>query len=298
MPDHAPILAPATRTFRGEITDPARWSVWHPREGDILVCTPPKSGTTWSQTMLTMLAQGTTDLPDRVPVLSPWVDADLGVAAEEVAAALDRQPGRRVVKTHTPASGFPVWEGVRVIAVYRHPLDVFFSVRKAVANRVSRDDHPMKLPVEASARLFLEGAAAPDDFDTDTLALIVTHYLDTACSDRVPDLGLFHYADMLKDGRGTVARMAQAAGIGASDDLIDRVTAATEFGAMKANAANYAPVGGTGFWHSDTAFFDSGSSSKWVGQLSGEMIALYHRRMEELIPDPAQRRWLESGDGA
>ena len=70
--------------------------------------------------------------------------------------------------------------------------------------------------VEASARVFLESPARFDDFDTDTLALIVAHYLETVQSGRVPGLGLFHYADMLRDGRGTVRRMAEAAGIDAA----------------------------------------------------------------------------------
>jgi len=297
MHDPAPLLSPALRAFRGDLTDPDRWSVWQPRRDDILVCTPPKSGTTWTQTILTMLAKGTTDLPDRVPVLSPWIDADLGVPADQVAAALDQQSDRRVVKTHTPASGFPVWDGVHLVAVYRHPLDVFFSVRKAVANRDSAPDHPMRLPVEDSVRLFLDTPANDRDFDTDTLALIVTHYRDTVLSGRVPQDAVFHYADMLRDARSSIARMAHAVGIKATDELIDRVTTVTEFSAMKAKAADYAPVGGTGFWHSDAAFFDSGSSDKWKGQISDEMLAHYTRRMAELLPDPAQRRWLEYGAG-
>jgi len=295
--DPAPLLSPAIRSFRGDLTDPARWSVWQPREGDILVCTPPKSGTTWSQTILTMLVRGTTDLPDRVPVLSPWVDADLGVPAARVAAALEAQEGRRVVKTHTPATGFPLWQGVRVIAVYRHPLDVFFSVRRAVANRPSAaPDHPMKLPVGVSARRFLDTPADPGDFDTDTLELIVTHYRDTVLSGRVPGLTALHYADMRRDGRAAVAHLARAAGIDAPEDLIDRIARATDFTAMKARASDYAPVGGTGFWQSDAAFFDSGTSGKWVGQLSPALLEHYRSRMETLLPDPAARRWLEAGD--
>ena len=58
--------------------------------------------------MLAMLVNGSSDLPEKVPVLSPWVDADLGVSADEVAATLAAQKGRRVVKTHTPADGFPI----------------------------------------------------------------------------------------------------------------------------------------------------------------------------------------------
>ena len=102
MTNDAFVLSPARRTYRGEITDPGRWATWTPREGDILVCTPPKCGTTWTQTILAMLVHGGPELPQKLPDLSPWVDADLGVPAKDVAAELARQRGRRVVKTHTP----------------------------------------------------------------------------------------------------------------------------------------------------------------------------------------------------
>jgi aryl sulfotransferase len=89
--------------------------------------------------------------------------------------------------------------------------------------------------------------------------------------------------------------LAAAAVIEADDGLIDRVTQATAFGAMKAKAADFAPVAGTGFWKSDQNFFDSGSSRKWDGQLSGDQMARYHARMAELVPDAAARHWLEAG---
>ena len=61
------------------------------------------------------------------------------------------QKGRRVVKTHAPADGFPIWEGVTVVAVYRHPLDVFFSLRKHVDNKSVIDDSSIyKWPVSRS----------------------------------------------------------------------------------------------------------------------------------------------------
>ena len=110
----ATVLAAATAAYRGELTTPERWVTWVPRKGDILVCTPPKCGTTWTQTILVMLLHGGRDTPERIHALSPWVDAARG-DAEEVARALERQRGRRVVKSHTPADGFPVWDGVTVI---------------------------------------------------------------------------------------------------------------------------------------------------------------------------------------
>ena len=296
MTDPARILAPALRRYRGSRTDPDRWGTWVPRDGDILVCTPPKCGTTWSQTILAMLIHGGPDLPEKLPVLSPWVDADLGVAADEVQAALAAQTGRRVVKTHTPADGFPVWEGVAVIAVYRHPLDVFFSLRKHLANMKDlADDDPGLAAISQSLRTFIDGEASLEDFDRDSLATVSLHYRETVGSGRLPDLKLFHYADMLRDGRRTVADLAHAAGIEADAALIDRVAEATSFGEMKANAAQYAPVGGTGFWKSDSNFFDSGSSRKWEGQLSEDELNLYDARLAALLPDDQARAWLENG---
>ncbi|MBF9031458.1 hypothetical protein HKCCE3408_13730 [Rhodobacterales bacterium HKCCE3408] len=292
----APELAPALRGYRGSITDPARWATWQPQRGDILVCTPPKCGTTWTQTILAMLVHGGPDLPGKVPVLSPWVDADLGVPASEVAAELSRQTGRRVVKTHTPADGFPIWDGVTVIAVYRHPLDVFFSLRKHVANTaVIEPDNPMNRPVPEALRAWLSGSEEPEDFDTDTLATLAVHYRLTVLSGRYPDLALFHYSDMLRDGRAAVAQLAAAAGIEADAALIDAVAEASAFGAMKAKASEFVPVGGTGYWKNDAGFFDSASSRKWEGKLSGAEVALFEARLAELVPDAAARDWLKDG---
>jgi hypothetical protein len=226
-----------------------------------------------------------------------WVDADLGVSADEVAATLAAQKGRRVVKTHTPADGFPIWDGVTVIAVYRHPLDIFFSLRKHEANkRVVKPDHPMSLPVPDSIRRFINEPVDPDDFDKDTLASLALHYSETVLSGRYPHLNVLHYSDMLRDGHRTVQNLASAAGIEAGAELIDQVAAATVFGAMKARAVDYAPVGGTGYWKSDAGFFDSASSGKWEGKLSPAEIDLFNTRLAELVPDEKARTWLLAGD--
>ena len=73
MPVAASVLDTPRSTYRGAITDPDRWGVWKPSHGDIIVCTPPKCGTTWTQTMAVMLLHGGPDLPEAVPVMSPWV---------------------------------------------------------------------------------------------------------------------------------------------------------------------------------------------------------------------------------
>ena len=102
---------------------------------------------------------------------------------------------------------------------------------------------------------------------------------------------------MIRDGRKTVRALATAVGIDADDELVETVAKATAFGAMKAKAADFAPVGGTGFWKSDENFFDSATSGKWEGQLSHEELAMYDAQLAELIPDTKARDWLENGGG-
>ncbi len=101
---------------------------------------------------------------------------------------------------------------------------------------------------------------------------------------------------MLREGHRAAKNLARAAGIEAGAELIDQVAAATAFGAMKARAVEYAPVGGTGYWKSDAGFFDSASSGKWEGKLSPAEIDLFNTRLAELVPDEEARTWLLAGD--
>ncbi|MEM7724313.1 MAG: sulfotransferase domain-containing protein [Pseudomonadota bacterium] len=292
MPDAA-ILASPKRTYRGEITDPARWSIYTARAGDVMVCTPAKCGTTWTQTILVRLLAGG-DLPGPVPEVSPWIDSNMR-DADEKKRALAAQTGRRVVKTHTPGDGFPVWEGVPVVAVYRHPLDVFLSIRKHIHNMAGRGDHPLKAPMGEALEFYLTNPFQDDDVDRDSVDTLVSHYRRTVDTLRGRDLTVLHYADMMADRAGAVARLAQAAGITPDAEVMAAVTEATGFEAMKARATEYAPGGGTGLWQSDTDFFAKGGTGNWAGVLSDAQVARYQARMAELVPEPALRLWLEQG---
>ena len=152
-------------------------------------------------------------------------------------------------------------------------------------------------PVPRSFRAYVSNLSDSNNLGDETLMTMAIHYANTVLSGRLPDLKVFHYSDMVRDGRRTVEALAAAAGIEASAHVIDTVTKATAFGAMKAKAADYAPVAGTGFWKSDENFFDSASSKKWDGKLSEEELAHYRERLEELIPDARARDWLEGGAG-
>lgn len=289
------VLLSAQTEYRGRVTNPERWPTWQPRCGDVIVCTPMKCGTTWTQTIIAMLLAGSSELPDSIPVLSPWIDSRLGVA-EEVRCRLLAQSGRRVVKTHTPANGFPVWEGVTVIAVYRHPLDVFLSSLDHAANRHENADPRMLGPVADALRGYLNASLNTDAWDNNTLATLVEHFRQTVMCGRLTDFALFHYADLSQDHRGSVRRLAEAIGVAVTDMDIDHIVAATKLTAMRTEPEKFVPEAGKGFWVNDRAFFGTGGIHKWIGRFLKEDIDLYKKRVAELVPEPASRDWLENGD--
>lgn len=288
--------ADRARLYRGAITEPERWDHLDLREGDVILCTPAKSGTTWTQSMIAMLLYGDTELPEPLSVFSPWIESNFS-ALEDDLAALERQSGRRVIKTHTPPDGWPVWENVPVIFVFRHPMEVFLSIRKHIRNSKTVDEHPLLEPVESALPYFLNLDFDPEEVDKDCLAGIV-HFFETVIpGDRHPEKLVLNYAAISRDHAGTVRQLDAFLGTGASDDLIAAITKATEFGSMKARAADFAPEASNDLWRDETKFFSGGQSGAWQKELTNTQIAAYEKRFEALLPNPLHRRWIETGLG-
>jgi aryl sulfotransferase len=281
---------PPRRAYADGVSDSSRWAAFVPRAGDIVVSTPPKSGTTWMQGILAMLIAGNPEVNAETSMRSPWIDItirDIG----EVMARLDAQEHRRQVKTHTPFDGIPYWIELRYVTVYRHPIDVHFSFRKHLAN-MALDVGQGQLPDDPSEsfRAFLE---VTDDHRG--LAPLLDHYRCTLAREPRENLIRLHYADMLRDLPGGVAKVAAHVGIDHPPDLMEAIAEAATFDSMKANADRFAPSAGQGFWKADTGFFDSATSRKWEGVLTEDDLAAYDATMDAAL-SAEERAWLEWGD--
>jgi hypothetical protein len=92
------------KRYRSVVADSARWEGFRFRPGDIVISTPPKCGTTWMQRLVALLVFDDTQLYAPISRISPWLDMQLA-PLEEVAALLDAQRHRRLIKTHTPLDG-------------------------------------------------------------------------------------------------------------------------------------------------------------------------------------------------
>lgn len=280
------------RRYAGKIADPNRWYEFAARPGDIVVSTPPKSGTTWTQGILALLLSGDPHVDAAISLKAPWIDVTDADQDARI-AALNAQTGRRQVKTHTPLDGIPLWPELRYISVFRHPIDVHFSFRRHIENMskdVLGDIYPPD--IYEGFRIFLDG----DHRDGASLISIIDHFQSALAFADLENVLCLHYADMTHDLEMSVHQIAQHLSIEHPPVLMDKLVDAARFGNMKKNAERFAVSAREGFWRNDSDFFDSGTSQKWIGVLKDSDLAAYNARMTRLL-NQRERDWLENGGG-
>ena len=123
------------RRYEGTVYDSNRWAGFELRPGDIIISSPPKSGTTWTQMICALLILQEPQIPLPVDKLSPWIDM-VTRARREVVAYLQAQTLRRFIKTHTPLDGIPNDPTVTYICVGRAAV-VKNAWKRHRSNRVS-----------------------------------------------------------------------------------------------------------------------------------------------------------------
>src|ERR1700709_1637334 len=123
----------AVRRYAGKVFDSGRWVGFELRPGDIVISTPPKCGTTWTQMICALLIFQEPELPLPLDTLSPWIDM-VNRSRTEVFADLEAQTHRRFIKTHTPLDGIPNDPTVTYICVGRAPRDVALSMDHHIDN--------------------------------------------------------------------------------------------------------------------------------------------------------------------
>lgn len=308
------------RRYRNVVFDNARWDGFEFREDDIVISTPAKCGTTWMQMLCALLIFGDPVLPRRLTELSPWLDI-LARPRSEVVAALGAQQHRRFIKTHTPLDGLPFDERVTYITVGRDPRDVALSADNHFSNMdvdvfigararavglgdlaELMPDGPPPLPADLDDRFGLWLEAEPTAPFSGLSMLL--HHLDTFWERRsLPNIALFHYADLQADLVGQMERLAATLGIDIDRERLAVLAAAASFDSMRSRADELAPEADTaGFWHSTARFFANGTAGQWRAVVSPERLARYQVRLHELAaPDLADwvtAGWLALPDGA
>jgi len=291
-------MTPERKLYLGALTDNRRWDHVTIRADDVIVVTPPKSGTTWMQVIVALLLSGDPEVEPALSQNMPWVDIRFREIAD-VAAHLEGMQGRRSVKSHTPMDGLPLEGRAQYICVSRHPLDAHFSFRKHVRNvpmPFFNHWYPDDDPDGVTFRRFLDGGPEGFDMDALTLAHILRHYRAALQVADRPNVAMFHYAEMRRNLAGTFARVAGLLGVSYPDDLMAQLVEAATFDNMKQNAERFVPAAQKGAFVSDADFFHKGTNGQWDGVLSAAELAGYDAVMDAAL-SVEERRWLEFGEG-
>ncbi|MEU1642451.1 sulfotransferase domain-containing protein [Micromonospora zamorensis] len=290
---------PAHR-YRSDDEDSARWVGFPFRDGDIVISTRSKSGTTWMQMICALLVLGTPELPAPLNVLSPWLDW-LAEPQDAVYDRLAAQQHRRFIKTHTPLDGVPLDPRVHYVVVARHPLDMAVSLYHQAGNldrfrlaeltgQPAPTGPPRKrLPVEQWLPSWVDREVDPRT-DLDSLPGVMLHLRDAWARRHEPNVELVHYDDLLADLGGEMRRLADRWGIPVAAERWPELVEAATFGRMRERADRLAPDT-LGVLRDRRAFFRQGGSGQGRDLLDASARARYQERVSALAP-PDLLTWL------
>lgn len=301
-------LPERSRSYATPVCDSTRWDGYRARPGDIIVCTPPKCGTTWTQMICALLVHGP-QLPKPLTHLSRWLDRHT-IPIEEQLAELESQQHRRIIKTHTPLDGLPYCPEVSYLFCGRDPRDAYLSFidhlgnvspqSMADINRRMGLPEDQELEIDANELFPLWATTGSQDwvYDGAPFGLPMLYMVESYWRFRhLPNLLFLHYADLIQDLEGEMRRIAKFLGIDVADEEWPALVEAASFNDMKRKAEQTAPDADLGEWRSSDNFFRSARLGAWQTGLSAENKALYEEVNSKRV-DADMKAWAERGRAA
>lgn len=305
------LIRPAEREYRSWTIDSRRWAGYRPRPGDVVIATPPKCGTTWTQQIVgSLVFQDATPRP--IPAVSPWVEQRFRASAEETFALIDGQTHRRFLKSHLPIDGLPLYDEVKYIHVARDGRDALLSMHNhftgfspqtlARFEQIGRDDpllrRPYPVPPADPIAYFRDWMRLPVHPDANlpgafpSLFWIVRGFWAERAR---PNLLLVHYSDLKADLDGEMRRIAQFLDIEIDEEVWPQLVKAASFESMKAAGGELMPQARNMFGEGGAdRFFHKGETGRWKRLFDDEDLAAYDAKVAaELTPNLAA--WLERG---
>ncbi|MGH6972731.1 MAG: sulfotransferase domain-containing protein, partial [Caulobacteraceae bacterium] len=286
------------------IFDSAAWARYQPRDGDIVIGTFPKCGTTWTQRIVSMLLAGGAE---PAPVAGPWPDFRLGPPLEVTLATAEAIEGRRHLKTHLPYDSLPLYEGVKFIHVARDGRDSALSYHNHlrgfqptvwdVIDGISRADPKFggdaPRPAENPGVFFrewLKDGGASGDPGASYWELEPSYW----AARREPHMLLVHYNDLKADRAAEIGRIARFLEIDLAPAVLAEIVEAADFDAMKSDGEKLMPNAERAWVAGSQTFLHKGVNGRWRGLFDQADLAAYEAKVAEAFT-PGLAAWLEGG---
>ena len=295
-----------TRSYLNHVTDSRRWDRFVPRAGDIVISTPAKCGTTWMQRIASLLVFQSTELPEPLGRISPWVDATFLALVVDCFPVIEQQTHRRFLKSHLPLDALPYYPDLKYITVARDGRDAFMSLwnharsfTQAAYQLLDRAAPPGQGPFPRTPddihefwRSWIQESAA-DTSDGSQLSLfdVVRSFWEFR---RLENILHVHYNDLKGDLDGEMRRIAAFLEIPVHEETWRELVEAATFEAMKRDGPKLLEGFELIFEGGSQSFLHKGTNERWRNVLAPAELADYAARVRSTCT-PELAQWLEHG---
>lgn len=297
-----------THVYVNQHLDSTRWDHVKLREGDIVISTSIKTGTTWTQRIVSLLLFGAGPLPESMWRLSPWIDARFHGPIAPLAAEVAAQTHRRFFKSHLPLDGLPYRDDVRYLVVGRDGRDVAMSLWNHYSayndfayEMLGSGDNYQGVPMPVcpdDIHEFLHGWLTRGSFawehDGYPFWSHLSHFMSFWRFRHLPNIFFLHYSDLKEDLEGEMRRVAAFLGIEVDEGAWPALVDAASFESMKRDGSMLIPEMDMAFQGGASRFFHKGYNGQWQETMTEEELALYDAA-EARVLDAEAARWLRRG---
>jgi hypothetical protein len=194
------------------------------KDGDVFVVTYPRSGTTWTEQMVHLLANNGEQGDQRLTDAVPWLET-LPHRPNGMIEFLKTLPKRRLFTSHLPYALMPSLKNTtaKIVYIARNPKDVaistYFHNQSKGGYEGTWDEH---------FQLFLKNDVGFGPYFDHVLP-----WWEASRQDK--NILFLKYEDMKQDHAGNVAKIASFLNIQADSTLINKVVALSSFKSMTSN---------------------------------------------------------------
>ena len=279
-------VTPPRQAIHTPMSDSDRWDHVRLRDDDIIVVSWGKTGTTLTQQMVYQLITGGADEVAAIDV-SPWIERRAGGPVETMAAMLEAQTHRRVMKTHSPFEATPFLETIKYVYVGRDARDVAWSLHNHFMlelEQMRAAGYQVPEPSGGVREFYLHWLGNEEAFGQEpSLWVNAQSWWNQR---HRPNVLLLHYAHLIADLTGVMRRLSAFLEIPIDEarlpSLVERC--GLDYMRKQATGSRFPP-----------GFFNKGTNGRWRDMLSPEEVALCDEvAANKLTPDCA--RWLKTGE--
>ena len=290
-----------TRELQNHHMDSTLWNDFPFRDGDVIVGTYAKTGTTWTQQIVgQLLYQGDPDVA--MGELSPWWD--MRVVPPEVREQVINSPGRRVLKTHLPADALVFSPKCKYLYVGRDGRDVGWSLYHHHLNHSDLvyeliNDTPGRVGpafprAEPGVHAYFKFWLETDGGHHWSFSENIRAWWDIR---HLPNVKLIHFANLKSDLEGQMREIAEFLQVDLPETKWPQAVEHCTFDWMKAHGDQIVPMAGAAWNGGSQTFLNKGTNGQWKDTLAPDEVTAFERLMVERL-GPECAHWLATGEGA